>query len=207
MVMNSGCTSDQNSCSLSERRRRRRAVEHRVVGLGQRVQRLPGERGPERRVEREQLEQDRGSGPRRPDDEQRRGDRLGRDARRRLPCLLQTQPRLEDAHHLAARHDAADDVQLRLAVDRVEQATIRLLPAGPLRVVHVVEPGGRARRLEHLVRVEADDARRVAAVLAEQVHPSHPVGVHELLHALLVGTGDDHRAVGVANYVVGYRAE
>jgi len=63
---------------------------------------------------------------------------------------------------------------------------------------------------------------RIAGGLAEEVHPTHPVGVYELLHArhlapadpaartgtvLLLRSGDDHRAVRVADDVVGDRAQ
>ena len=84
----------------------------------QRRERLPGERRAQIRIEREQLEQDRRSGARRTDDEERRVDRLGADLGLPRPRVLQPQPRAQHPQHLAAGHHPPDQVQLRLRVDR-----------------------------------------------------------------------------------------
>ena len=158
------------------------AIDRGIARHRQRMERLPRERRAQRGIEREQLEQDRRAGARRPDDEQRRVDRLGADRGRRVPRRLQPQPGLEHPQHLAACHDPADEVQLRLAVDRREEPPVRLVPARPVVVAEVVEAGRRAREVEQLVRVEAHDPRRIARRLAEQVDPPDPVGVRQLLH-------------------------
>ena len=104
-------------------------------------------------------------------------DRLGRDRRRRAPRGL------ERSHVCSMRSTSprvitrADQVQLRLAVDRVERAAVGLLPSRPFGFTEVVEPGRRARDREHLVGVEAHHAGGITRRLAEQVHPADPLGM------------------------------
>ena len=73
------------------------------------------------------------------------------------------QPGAQVAQGVVAAQEPAHDVQLRLGVERRDQAAVGLLPVG---LAEVVEPGGGDGQIDQLVGVERDDRSR----------PSHPCG-------------------------------
>ena len=183
--MNSGWMSAQNSCSHSAS-----CEPPGAIGAGssvddrQRCERFPRERRAQLRIEREQFEQDRRARARRTDDEQRRVDRLGvRSAGRARPRVLESQPGLEDAQHLAAREHAPEQVQLRLRCRsrRAAGGTSRPSPATRRSPVSVSPVPTRATASSSSGRGSTIELR-IADDVAEQVEPAHPVRVHELLH-------------------------
>jgi hypothetical protein len=139
---------------------------------------LPGDRRAQRRVEREQLEQDCRARARRAEHEDRRGDRLAQDRGPLGPGAREAQLGLQHAQHLRPREQAPEQVQLRLALERTHERAIRGLP---VRVPEVVQPGRGARERDQLVRVERDEVARVAHRGSEQVEPANPLGMDELL--------------------------
>lgn len=145
------------------------------------MERLPGEWGAQRRVERQELEQDRRARAWRPDDEQRRLDGSRRDRRLSGPEVDEAEPGAQDAQDLATGDEPAHGVEPGLGVDGADLPPVRLLPARPLGLTEVVEPGRRTSDRQQLFGIEHDEVLRAAGDVAEQVHAAQPVGVTQLL--------------------------
>ena len=182
IAANSGCTSAQSSCSHSLHAGRASAPLRR-----HRMQRLVGERTAQRRVEPEQLEQDRGARARRARDDDGRHDALALDRRLSIDRLPEHQPSPQRAQQLLLGEEPPDHVQRR-GVERARERLEAPAPAG------VAERALRLADLAHGLleqrpRVDRHQLARAldaaAHRLAHRVQAPHPVGAGVALgHAL-----------------------
>src|SRR5262245_10387630 len=124
------------------------------LGRRRREHHLPAERRAMRGVLGEQPVQQGRAGARQSGDEERTLHRLQTDLRMPLAVPLHAQPVREQADHILARRDAAEQAELRGAVEVRDQPLQRLAKTP---VAEVVEPGTLPRFLAEQLRVETHE--------------------------------------------------
>ncbi len=135
---------------------------------GNRMQRVGRARAPQVGIEPEELEGDRRAGPGRARDEDRRLDRLARDARIRVPDARELEPGAQAAEELLPGHEPTDDGQ-RLGIEGLDQRAEAPLPVRIAEVAEGSPAEARTGLLEQGIGVERDHPPRTGLPAADRV--------------------------------------
>ncbi len=126
------------------------------------------------RIEREELEQDGRARAALARHDDGGHDLLVEDLRILVELARHEEPRTQRAQDLLARHQAADDVLLRAALDLGHEG-IEAPPPIAVETSEVAEPGRRLREADELVDVEGDELLCPAHGITHRVHAAHPI--------------------------------